>query len=141
MEKEIKTFTGIFYASDKIDLITMLKLKKPDFLYIIGMMTSMMGFMMEGFEAFSMTGMNLYPEMMKELYEHLKEFRMREALMLKDKMTKHIIDMFRMDMEFYMDFVTLMKMEMDKLFTTMRMGPVRKPKMTMNRMMFGKMMM
>lgn len=133
MEKEVHTFTGIFFAEDKIDKITFLREKKPDFLYIIGMYTTLMGYMMEGFEAFSMTAMNLYPEMMKELYDYFKDYKMREAYQLKEKMTKRIYDLFRMDTD--MDFVTLMKMEMDKLYTSMKMGPLRKPRMTMHRMM------
>jgi len=130
LEKEVKTFTGIYYADDHIDKIKFLKEKKPEYLYIIGMYTTMMGFFFEGFDAFSMVGMNLYPDLLKEMYDHFKDFRVREAITLKEKYTKKIFDLFHMDMP--MDYIYYIKTEMDKLYTTMKMGHVRKPKMTIN---------
>lgn len=132
MEKDVKMFTGLFWADDNIDKVVYLKEKMPELQYIIGMGTSMMGFMAEGFEAFSMTAMNLYPEMIKEIYDYMIGYKMNEAIIVKKKMIKRVYEMFRMDMD--MDFMTIMKMEMDKIFPTMKMGPTRKPKMTMNAM-------
>jgi len=132
VEKEIKLFAGIFYADDGLSKIMSLREKKPDYLYIVGLGTSMMGYMAEGFDAISMTAFNIYPEMMKELFDLMKDYKMREAYMLKEKMVKRVIDMFRMEID--TDFLTLMKMEMDKVITTLKMGPLRKPKMSMRKM-------
>lgn len=139
LEKEVPTFVGLFWADDNIDKIAFLKEKMPTYNYIIGMGTSMMGFMAEGFEAFSMTAMNLYPEMIKEMYDYMLDFKMNEAFVVKKKMTKRVYDMFTMDRD--LDFITVMKMEFEKLYPTLKMGPTRKPKMTMNKMMMwmGKM--
>lgn len=129
MSKEVPTFCGIYYADGNIDKIVYLKEKKPDYLYIIGMYTSMAGYMMEGFNAFSMVGMNLYPEMLKEMYDYLKEYKMHEAYALKEKYTKKFYDHFHGNMP--MDYIYMMKQEMDKMYTTMKMGMVRKPNMSM----------
>lgn len=48
IEKEVKTFAGIYYADDHIDKIVYLKEKKPECLYIIGTYTSMGAYMFEG---------------------------------------------------------------------------------------------
>lgn len=125
-------FSGFFWANDSIDKVTYLKEKMPEYNYIIAMGTSMMGYMAEGFEAFSMTAMNLFPEMMKELYTYMKDYKMREAFMVKQKMQKRIYDMFGTNM--HMDWMTVMKMEMDKMFP-FKLGPMRKPHMTMHKMM------
>lgn len=77
-----------------------------------------------------MVGMNLYPEMLKELYDYLKEYKMREAYALKEKYIKKFYNNFPVDMP--MDYIYLMKQEMDKMYTTMKMGLVRKPNMSMS---------
>lgn len=128
VEKEIPTFAGFYWADDHIDKLTFLKHKMPEYHYIVGVGSTMMGFMAEGFDAISMTAMNLYPEMMKELYEYMMNYKMHEAYMFKEKMTKKIYDMFQMNNQ-NMDWLMMMKMEMDKMHPW-KMGPMRKPKMT-----------
>jgi len=130
MERELRTFTGIYYAHDHLDHIMNLKLKKPDYVYIIGLMSSMLGYMIEGFEAFSMTAMNLYPEMVKEMYDHMHARHINEALMVHDKFVLRVHDLFPIDS--HLHYVQIMKMEMDKLYTTTKMGPIRMPKMTID---------
>lgn len=132
VEKELPMFTGLFWADTNIDKVMFLKEKMPNFLYIIGVGLSMMGFMSEGFDAISMTTMNLFPEMFKELYDFMLNYKMDQAMMVKKKLVKRILDMFRMDMN--MDMMTVMKMEMDKMYPMMKMGPLRTPKMTMQKM-------
>lgn len=132
VEKELPMFAGLFWADDNIDKVMYLKEKMPNYLYIIGMGASMMGYMAEGFEAFSMTAMNIFPEMIKELYDYMLNYKMDQALIVKKKLIKRIYDMFRLDMD--MDWMTMMKMEMDKMYPMMKMGPVRKPKMSMHKM-------
>lgn len=128
MEKEISMFAGLYWAHDQIDHVMLLKEKMPTYNYIIATGISMMGYMMQGFDAISMMAMNVCPEMMKEMYDHMMNYRMREAMMLHGKMSKRFWDMMRLDTD--MDWVTAMKLEMNKI---MNMGPLRKPKMTMNR--------
>lgn len=129
MEKEIQMFAGLYWAHDQIDHVMLLKEKMPTYNYIIATGISMMGHMIQGFEAISMMSMNICPEMMKEMYDHMMHYRMREAMMVHGKMNKRIWDMMRLDTD--MDCVMAMKMEMNKL---MGMGQLRKPKMTMNRL-------
>lgn len=132
VEKELPMFTGLFWADDSIDKVMYLKEKMPNFLYIIGMGVSMMGFMAEGFDAVSMTAMNIFPEMFKELYDFMLNFKLDQAMMVKKRLIKRILDMFNMEMN--MDMMTVMKMEMNKMYPMMKMGLLRKPKMTMQKM-------
>lgn len=128
VDKEIKTFAGMYYADTDMDKALMLK--KFDYNFIMGVGMSMMSVMAEGFDAFSMTAMNLYPEMFVEFYDLMKDYRMREAYMLKEKMFEKMYEFFKYDKD--MDYITMMKMDFDKLYPSMKMGPVRKPKMMMN---------
>lgn len=137
LEKDVPMFAGLFWADDNIDKVMYLKEKMPNYLYIIGMGTSMMGFMAEGFEAFSMTAMNLYPDMIKEMYDYMFSYKYEQAITVRKQLVKRIYDMFHMDME--MDWMTMMKMEMDKMYPMMKMGPTRKPKMSLMKMWMGKM--
>lgn len=135
VDKELPMFAGLFWADDNIDKVMFLKEKMPNFLYIIGMGLTMTGFMVEGFDAISMTAMNLFPEMIKELYDYMLNYKLDQVMIVKKKLVKRIMDMFKMDMN--MDWMTIMKMEMDKMYPMMKMGPLRKPKMTMQKMWMG----
>jgi len=136
MDKENTMFAGLYWTHEHMDMLMMMKQKMPHMNYIIGTMSSMMGWMAEGMEAISMTAMNMMPEMMKEMYNLMMNKKMNEAMMVHDKMNKRIWDMFRMenDMHMDMDWMMMMRMEMEKMFPTMKMGPMRRPKMTMNKM-------
>lgn len=50
VEKELPMFAGLFWADDNIDKVMYLKEKMPNYLYVIGMGASLMGYMAEGFE-------------------------------------------------------------------------------------------
>ncbi|XP_055298417.1 N-acetylneuraminate lyase B-like [Sitodiplosis mosellana] len=128
VEKEIPTFAGFYYADDRIDKVIYLKHKLPEYNYIIGVGSAMMGLMAEGFDAISMTAMNLYPEMVKELYDYMLGYKMHEAYILKEKMIKKIYDLFQTSSN--VDWLRIMKMEMDKLHPQFKVGPMRKPKLT-----------
>lgn len=58
-------------------------------------------------------------------------YKLDQALIVKKKLIKRIYDMFRLD---NMDWIDMMKMEMDKMYPMMKMGPIRKPKMSMHKM-------
>lgn len=83
-----------------------------------------------------MTAMNIFPELMKELYEHMINRRMNEAILVRNKILKRITDMFEIDSDtrLSMDFMLMMRMEMEKIQPMLTMGPMRRPQITMNRM-------
>lgn len=133
IEKEVPYFAGFYWADDKIDRVLFLKEKMPNYLYIIGAFTSIMGYMVEGFEAISMPLMNLFPELIVELYGYMINYKIHEAVVVKEKIYKRFYDLFRYDMD--IDYLLLIKSEMDKIYPTMKMGPVRRPKITMSKML------
>lgn len=124
MEKEVPTFAGFFWADDSLDKVMYLREKMPEHHYIIGMGCSMMGFMAEGFDACSMTAMNIYPQMMKEFYDYMCQYKMQDAYKVKEKVYKSIYALFGTDM--HVDWLTVMKTEMNKL-CPFKVGPLRKP--------------
>lgn len=84
-----------------------------------------------------MTAMNMCPEMMKEMWDHMMNRKMDMAMMCHEKMMKRIWDMFQMDSDMHMnmDWMMIMRIEMDKMHPMgMKMGPMRRPRMTMDRM-------
>lgn len=125
VEKELPMFAGLYYAHDYMDRVMLLKEKMPHYNYIIGTGTSMEGHLVQGFEAVSMIAMNICPDLVKDVYDRLREFKLREAMMSRDKMVKRIFDMMRLDTD--VDLVETMKKEMNK---TLNMGPMRKPRTT-----------
>lgn len=136
--KEVPTYAGIFYAGDNIDQIAYVKEKMPSYTYIVAMGTSLMAYMAEGFEAYSMTAMNLYPESIKEVYDYMIGYKLNEAYVATKKMSKLVYDMYNINLD--LDYVTVMKAEMNKLYPAMKMGPTRKPKTTKNLSLYmGKM--
>lgn len=133
IEKEVPNFVGFYWADDKIDRVLFLKEKMPNYIYIIGAFTSIMGYIVEGFEAISMPLMNLFPELIVELYGYVIDYKIHEAIVVKEKLYKRFYDLFRYDMD--IDYLLLIKSEMDKIYPTMKMGPVRRPKITMSKML------
>lgn len=88
-------------------------------------------------DAISMCAMNICPEMMKSMWDCMMNHKMDDAMMMHEKIMKRIWDMFRMDndMHMNMDWMMMMRMEMDKMHPMgMKMGPMRRPQMTMDRM-------
>ena len=83
-----------------------------------------------------MTAMNMMPDMIKMMYDHMMGRKMNDAMMMHEKIMKRIWDMFHMgsDMHMDMDWMMMMRMEMEKMYPMMKMGPMRHPKMTMDRM-------
>lgn len=131
-EKEVPTFAGVMFADSNLDK-AMSVMKPGTRTIIMGMGTCMLGAMSQGLEAVSMTAMNLFPEMMKEMYDLMQNNRMREAMMVQQKMTQRIYSIWTPGS----DMIMTMKSEYNKLNADMKMGPMRKPKMMtmpMNRM-------
>lgn len=81
-----------------------------------------------------MLPMNICPEMMKEMYEHMMNHKMTEAMKIHDMMMKRIYDLFKMDSNMHMDldYMMMMRMEVDKMHPMgLKLGPMRRPKMSM----------
>lgn len=76
IEREIKTFSGIYYDSSvKSDEILLLKSYKPHKIHIIDTKLTLISPIMEGLDVLSMTLGNLYPDQVYKLYDHLKNKR------------------------------------------------------------------
>lgn len=120
-EKEITNFGGIYYADS--DLERALDTYKGDRTVILGMSKCAISGLTLGFQAISMTVMNLYPEMICELYDHFLNNRLKEALLVQDKLMKRIHDIYKLDE----DIIVSMKMEFNKLNLGFKCGATRKP--------------
>ncbi|XP_031623541.1 N-acetylneuraminate lyase B-like [Contarinia nasturtii] len=137
MERECPMFAGVYYCHDNMDMMMMCKQMMPHMNMICGTMSSMMACMSQGMEAMSMAAMNVCPEMIKQMYDHMMNHKMNEAKMIHEKMMKYIYDMFHMDADTHMnmDYMMMMRMQMDKMQPMgIKMGPMRRPHMTMDRM-------
>lgn len=76
LDKEVPTFAGIYYHHTVLgDEVTMMKYYKPNYNHIIDTTMSVIAPFTEGFEAFSMSMLNLYPEMLVEMYEYTKNYK------------------------------------------------------------------
>lgn len=120
-EKDIPNFAGMLFAHGKLDdaLLAM----KPNRLIIYGHPMIMAGAMVHGMDALCMIHTNIMPEMMMEFYEHMRNMRMREGMDLYDKMMRRMYEFWHHGE----DMITMMKMEWNKMNSSMKMGPMRKP--------------
>jgi len=129
-EKDIPNFSGLFFAHGKLDdaLLT----KNSNRLIIYAHPLIMGAAMLHGIQSLCMIHTNLMPEMMMEFYEHMRNMRMRESMELFDKM-------FRRMYEFWHhgeDIISLMKIEWNKVNSSMKMGPMRKPLFNISKRMY-----
>lgn len=132
-EKEITNFGGIYYADGNLDLAV--ETLRTDRKIILAMGTTMIGTMMSGFDAISMTVMNIIPETIVELYEHVLNNRLKEAYLVQDKITKRVRDIWTREE----DLIVKMKTEFNKINSGFKLGVTRKP--TWTKMMTREMMM
>lgn len=121
-EKEVPNFGGIFYADGNLDRAMMMMRK--DRMVIMGMMGMMLGTYMMGIESMSMTAMNIMPDMMMELYENMRNMKMKEAMLLQEKIMLRIREIYNPQEDMFLK----LKMEFDKI---LKVGPMRKPELTM----------
>jgi len=137
LEKEIPTITGMYYRkSTTIDEMVLMKYYKPNMVHVASTMMSMMAPVTEGFETFSMTMMNLLPEMMVDWYEKMLNQKTSDALVLKDKVMKYWIDWMRNSTYSHMNPTTIMKLEWNKKYPQLSMGPLRMPTITTQHMLY-----
>lgn len=123
-EKEISNFGGIYYADGNLD--TAAETWKAGREVIMAMGTVMLGTLATGFDAVSMTVMNIVPEWIVELHDHVLNYRWKEAAVVQGKIIKRVRDIWTNDE----DLIVKMKMEFNKLNTGFKLGPTRKPKWT-----------
>lgn len=123
-EKEITNFGGIFFADGNLEIAA--ETMKTGRTVIMAMGTTMLGAMMTGLEAFSMTVMNICPEWISEMWEHAMNNRFKEAMVCQEKIVKRVRDIWTHDT----DLIVRMKMEFNKVNSGIKMGPTRKPMWT-----------
>lgn len=76
LEKEVPTFAGVYYHHTVLgDEVSMMKYYKPNYTHIIDSTMTVIAPFTEGFEALSMSMINLYPEMLVEMYEYTKNHK------------------------------------------------------------------
>lgn len=129
-EKDIPNFSGLLFASGKLDdaILAM----KPNRLVIYGHPMTMAGAMIHGMESLCMIQMNIMPETMMEFYEHMLNMRMREGMDMSKKMLHRMLEFWHHGD----DMITKMKMEWNKMNSSMKMGPMRKPMFNMTKRMY-----
>jgi len=123
-EKEITNFGGIYYADFNWEHAA--EALRADRTIILGVGKCFLGALTSGFEAISTPFVNLYPELYVELYDHILNYRLKEALLVQDKLIKHI-------REFYVygeDWIVKVKEEFNKVNSGFKLGVFRKPEFT-----------
>lgn len=120
-EKEIDNFGGIFYADGNLDWAA--ETWKQDRNIIMAMGSVMFGTLSAGFNSISMTVMNIIPELIAELYDHVLNYRWKEAKTAQENIYRRVRDIWTHDE----DLIVKMKMEFNKVNTGFKMGPTRKP--------------
>lgn len=130
-EKEITNFAGVYYADPSLDRAV--DTMKPNRKIIMTTRHTLLGALTMGMDAISMIAMNVMPEMVAECYEHMMNNRLKEAMIMQEKLMKRTREILGHDQ----DMVVKMKMEFNKLNASLKMGPTRKPMWneTMMRMM------
>lgn len=123
-EKEITNFGGIYYADANLDAAV--ETNKPDRTIIMGLGSIMLGSLTTGFDAVSMPLMNIVPEWIVELHDHVLNYRWKEAMVIQDKINKRVRDIWTHEE----DLIVRMKTEFNKINTGFKMGPTRKPMWT-----------
>lgn len=120
-EKDISNFGGIYYADFNLDHAV--DTWKADRTIILGVGKTFLGAQSLGFEALSVTAMNLYPDSFVELYEHIRNYRLKEAQVVQERIFKRIQEILTHDE----DYIVKMKAEFNKLNLGFKVGVTRKP--------------
>lgn len=127
-DKEIPNFVGLQYAHT--DLVEASATLKKDRTIILSMETMMLGALSQGFEAFAVSFLNIYPEMIVEIYENYRNNKMREAMASHTKMFQRVFEIVKRSG----DWTLCMKNEFNKVVRDFKVGPTRKPNFnTINR--------
>lgn len=122
-EKEIPNFSGLLYANGNLE--EMSAIMKPNRVVLLGYETILAGALAHGMESACLTSMNVMPEIVMEVIDHMRNNRMHEAMMAQEKLTKRIHEICRRGG----DYILAMKTEFNKINmnTGIKCGPCRKP--------------
>lgn len=120
-EKEIPTFGGIYFADSKFDHA--LETLRTDRTVILGSGQTVLGALTLGFVAISHPMINIFPEWFVELYDHVRNYRLKEAIVVQDKIFKRIRDTFTHDE----DLIVKSKTVFNTLNLGFKVGATRKP--------------
>lgn len=124
-EKEIPNFGGLKYTNGNMEEgVACLKSGRTIFL---GADTILVGAMALGFDSAIITTLNLFPELSQEIYELMKTNKWQEANVVQMKLNKRVWEICPRGG----DWVATMKNEFNKINTTFKAGPCRKPLMNM----------
>lgn len=128
-EKEIPNWVGLQYTH--FDLTEATATLKQGRTIILGMETMMLGALSQGFEAFAFTFLNIYPEMIVEIYENFRNNKLREAMTAQTKLFQRVNEIVKRGG----DWTLYMKNEFNKVVRDFKVGPCRKPNLnTINRL-------
>lgn len=122
MEKCCPTFCGMKYTCG--DMVTAVKCMKKDRNIILGADTIFCGALTLGFDAAILTTLNICPEIIVECYDHHCHGRLREAQECQRKLTCRVDEITCREA---CDWVESMKLEFNKVNSSICCGPHRKP--------------
>lgn len=120
-DHEIPNFVGLHYVHTDLDEATYTL--KQGRTIIFGMESLMLAALVQGFETFSFTTLNTYPEMIVEIYENWRNNKLREAMTAQTKLYQRIYDIVKRGT----DWTLYMKNEFNKVVRDFKVGPTRKP--------------
>lgn len=122
-EKEIPNFCGLQYSHTDMDMAT--ACLKQGRTIILGLETIMLGALTQGFEAVACTMLNIFPEMIVEIFENYRNNKLHEAMNAQFKLNQRIHEIVKRGG----DWTMYMKNEFNKVVRDFKVGPCRKPAM------------
>lgn len=120
-EQEIPNFCGLKFTS--VDLDEGAACLKPGRTVFLGADTILTGAVALGFDSAIMTTLNIFPESSFEIFELMRNNKVQDAMVAQMKMNKRIFEICPRGA----DWVETMKTEFNKVNTTFKAGPCRKP--------------
>jgi N-acetylneuraminate lyase len=121
-EQHISTFCGIEFANgDLAEGITVLKQGRN---VLLGCDTILSAGLTLGFDAAILTTLNIVPDFVVSIYDHIFNNKLREAQEVQIKLNHRIWEITNFDKR---DWLESMKIEFNKVNTIFQCGPLRKP--------------
>lgn len=125
LKRTITTFGGFYYRHTDFEDATILL--KEDTTVILSTDLTTVGVFTLGFDTISTITLNLYPEFVTEIYDYVRNGKLREARDTNDKLYRRIKDLVG---DFTTtDWIEKFKYEFDKK-TDIKVGGLRKPRIT-----------
>ena len=121
VEREIQNFAGIYYAHHNLDEATTLLKQNRYVIYVAD--NTLIGALALGFDTIASTLLNICPEYLVEIYENIRNNKLREAMAAQEKLNKRILDIYRPGF----DWVQIWKNEMNKVHGDIKVNVTRKP--------------